>query len=84
MYGYDRRIHEPPFLKVIWGSFSYKGRFKTLDIEYTLFNVFFFFFFTIEALSPQVIFFDPETGNLTYLMLIDLPVLTIRLYLLLL
>ncbi|WP_455591874.1 hypothetical protein [Bacteroides sp.] len=43
-----------------------------------------FFFFMIEALSPQVIYFDLETGNLTYLMLIGLPVLPILLYLLLL
>lgn len=38
VYDYDGTIHEPPFLKVIWGSLSYKGRLKTLDIEYTLFN----------------------------------------------
>lgn len=39
-----------------------------------------FFFFMIEALSPQVIFFDLETGNMTYLMLIALPVVPILLY----
>lgn len=43
-----------------------------------------FFFFMIEALSPQVIFFDLETGSLTYLTLIALPVLPILLYFLLL
>lgn len=39
-----------------------------------------FFFFMIEALSPQVIYFDLETGSLTYLTLIALPVLPILLY----
>lgn len=34
----------------------------------------------IEALSPQVIFFDLDTGNMTYLALIGLPVLPILLY----
>lgn len=43
-----------------------------------------FFFFMIEALSPQVIFFDLETGSLTYLTLIALPILPILLYFLLL
>lgn len=51
----------------------------TLVMEFVV-----FFFFTIEALSPQVIYFDFETGNLTYLMLIALPVLPILLYFLLL
>nr|WP_302831658.1 hypothetical protein [uncultured Bacteroides sp.] len=39
-----------------------------------------FFFFMIEALSPQVIFFDLETGSMTYLALIGLPVIPILLY----
>ena len=43
-----------------------------------------FFFFMIEALSPQVIFFNLETGSLIYLTLIALPVLPILLYFLLL
>lgn len=43
-----------------------------------------FFFFLIEALSPQVIYFDFETGQLTHLALIGLPVLPILLYFLLL
>ena len=43
-----------------------------------------FFFFMIEALSPQVIFFNLETGNMTYLMLIGLPVVPILLYILVL
>lgn len=51
----------------------------TLVMEFVV-----FFFFTIEALSPQVIYFDLETGSLTYLMLIALPVLPILLYFLLL
>ena len=51
----------------------------TLVMEFVV-----FFFFMIEALSPQVIYFDLETGSLTYLMLIGLPVLPILLYFLLL
>lgn len=47
----------------------------TLFIEFIV-----FFFFLIEALSPQIIFFDLTTGNLTYLLLIALPVLPIPLY----
>lgn len=47
----------------------------TLVIEFAV-----FFFFMVEALSPQVIFFDLETGNMTYLALIALPVLPILLY----
>lgn len=39
-----------------------------------------FFFFMIEALSPQVIFFNLETGSMTYLALIGLPVIPILLY----
>lgn len=51
----------------------------TLIIEFAV-----FFFFLIEALSPQVIYFDLETGQLTYLALIGLPVLPILLYFLIL
>lgn len=51
----------------------------TLGMEFVV-----FFFFTIEALSPQIIFFNLETDSLTYLALIALPVLPILLYLLLL
>lgn len=39
-----------------------------------------FFFFMIEALSPQVIFFDLSGGRMTYLVLIALPVLPIAAY----
>ncbi|NDV82951.1 hypothetical protein [Bacteroides sp. 51] len=39
-----------------------------------------FFFFTIEALSPQVIFFDLQVSSRTYLFLIALPILPIFLY----
>ena len=51
----------------------------TLVMEFVV-----FFFFTIEALSPQVIYFNLESGSLTYLMLIGLPILPILLYLLML
>lgn len=43
-----------------------------------------FFFFMIEALSPQVIYFDLETGSMTYLTLIALPIVPILLYFLIL
>lgn len=43
-----------------------------------------FFFFMIEALSPQVIYFDFETRSMTYLALIALPILPILLYFLIL
>lgn len=43
-----------------------------------------FFFFMIEALSPQVIYFDLETGSMTYLTLIALPIISILLYFLML
>lgn len=43
-----------------------------------------FFFFMIEALSPQVIYFNFDTGNFTYLALIALPILPIVFYLLIL
>lgn len=39
-----------------------------------------FFFFMIEALSPQVIFFDLSGGSMTYLALIGLPILPIVAY----
>ncbi|MCD8184820.1 MAG: hypothetical protein LUE99_19080 [Bacteroides sp.] len=51
----------------------------TLVMEFAV-----FFFFMIEALSPQIIFFDLETGNMTHLMLIALPVIPILLYFLIL
>lgn len=51
----------------------------TIVIEWSV-----FFFFMIEALSPQVIYFDLETGSMTYLALIALPVLPILLYFLIL
>lgn len=47
----------------------------TLVLEFCVFS-----FFMIEALSPQVIFFKLETGNMTYLMLIALPIVFILLY----
>lgn len=43
-----------------------------------------FFFFMIEALSPQVIYFDLETGSMTYLTLIALPIIPVLLYFLIL
>ncbi|WP_300703442.1 hypothetical protein [Bacteroides sp.] len=43
-----------------------------------------FFFFMIEALSPQIIYFDLETGSMTYLALIALPIVPILLYFLIL
>ena len=43
-----------------------------------------FFFFMIEALSPQVIYFNLETGSMTYLVLIALPIVPILFYFLIL
>lgn len=31
-------IHQPNFLRLRWGNFEFKGRLKTLDITYKLFN----------------------------------------------
>ena len=47
----------------------------TLTMEFGV-----FFFFMIEALSPQIIYFDLETGSMTYLALIALPIVPILLY----
>lgn len=47
----------------------------TLGMELCVFS-----FFTIEALSPQVIFFDLEKGRMTHLALMALPVFPILLY----
>lgn len=38
VYGYNGTTHEPPFLKIMWGTLNYKGRLKKLNIEYILFN----------------------------------------------
>ena len=38
VYEYVGDEHEPPYLKVMWGVLSYKGRLEKLDVEYTLFN----------------------------------------------
>lgn len=38
VYTYVDSQHQPPFLKVIWGGLSYKGRLKKLNVEYSLFN----------------------------------------------
>ena len=43
-----------------------------------------FFFFMIEALSPQVIYFDLETRSMAYLVLIALPIVPILFYFLIL
>lgn len=51
----------------------------TLAMEFVV-----FFFFMIEALSSQIIFFNLETGNMTYLMLIGLPIVPILCYILIL
>ena len=34
----DGKIHQPYYVKIIWGSFLFTGRLTDLDLEYTLFN----------------------------------------------
>lgn len=38
VYEYDGDKHEPPFLKVAWGTLNFKGRLKKLDVDYVLQN----------------------------------------------
>lgn len=38
VYTYVGDSHQPPFIKVIWGTLSFQGRAADLDIEYTLFS----------------------------------------------
>lgn len=38
VYTYVGDAHEPPYLKVSWGTLNYKGRLKKLDVQYTLFT----------------------------------------------
>ncbi len=34
----NSKIHSPNYVKLIWGKTLFKGRLKSLDIDYTLFN----------------------------------------------
>ena len=36
-YAYNSKTHEPHYLRLTWGTFSFKCRLKTLDLTYTLF-----------------------------------------------
>jgi hypothetical protein len=36
-YAYNSKTHEPHYLKLTWGTFSFKCRLKKLDLTYTLF-----------------------------------------------
>lgn len=38
VYTYVGDAHEPPYLKVTWGTLIYNGRLKSLDVKYTLFT----------------------------------------------
>ena len=38
VYTYVGDAHEPPFLSVTWGTLNYKGRLKSMNISYMLFN----------------------------------------------
>ncbi|TAF35436.1 MAG: LysM peptidoglycan-binding domain-containing protein [Cytophagales bacterium] len=35
---YNGQIHSPNFVKVAWGSFEFKGRLESMDVEVTLFK----------------------------------------------
>lgn len=38
VYTYVGDAHEPPYLGLIWGTLNYKGRLKSMKINYLLFN----------------------------------------------
>lgn len=38
VYTYVGDAHEPPFLNLMWGTLNYKGRLKSMKINYLLFN----------------------------------------------
>lgn len=38
VYDYIGDVHEPPFLKIAWGSLNYTGRLKDLTIKYEIFS----------------------------------------------
>lgn len=39
VYTYVGDAHEPPYLTIAWGTLNYKGRLKSMNINYQLFNV---------------------------------------------
>lgn len=38
VYTYVGDAHEPPYLSVAWGTLNYKGRLKSMNVNYQLFN----------------------------------------------
>lgn len=37
-FSYDGKVHSPNYLKIVWGSFLFKGRLSKLEVSYTLFK----------------------------------------------
>jgi hypothetical protein len=38
VYNYDGSIHEPHYLRLIWGKLNFSARLTSLDLQYTLFS----------------------------------------------
>lgn len=38
LFDYDGSTHQPPFVYLVWGDFSFTGRLDTMKVEYTLFK----------------------------------------------
>lgn len=38
VYNYDGAIHEPHYLRLIWGKLNFSARLTSLDLQYTLFS----------------------------------------------
>ncbi len=38
VYSYVGDVHEPPYIKIIWGTLDYQGRAGNLEVEYTFFS----------------------------------------------
>lgn len=37
-YKYNEEIHSPSYLRILWGTFDFKGRLTDLSIDYTMFD----------------------------------------------
>jgi hypothetical protein len=38
LFDYDGSTHQPPFVYLVWGDFSFTGRLSTMAVDYTLFK----------------------------------------------
>ncbi len=38
VYTYVGSTHQPPYIQIAWGTLSFQGRMKNLEVEYTLFT----------------------------------------------